>query len=406
MQPYIALAKGLRRLGHETALLAPGEYGDLAREHQLEIQPLSGCVQDIVKSDAMGALLEKGRFIQIMRHARRQLEDASPRWAREGLAACEGCDVLISGLGGLYLAAALAEALGKPLVQAYLSPFTPTSAFPGVLLPPRLAVLGGGFNRLSHHLVRQVMWRMLRQSDALVRKELRLPPCSLLGPYSRPVMANGRTAYGFSRHLTPRPRDWDASVTVAGYWFLEEGASWTPPRPLAEFLEGGEAPVYIGFGSMHARNREALGEIILGAVRESGVRAVVHAGSLGPEAGAAPDHVHVVDAVPHSWLFPRMAAVVHHGGAGTTGAGARAGRPALVVPFFGDQPFWGARIAAMKLGPPPLPRRALRKEALARSLRRLVEDETYRMNARELGESVRLEDGVRAVHDLLTGAAC
>src|SRR5690606_33997419 len=173
-----------------------------------------------------------------------------------------------------------------------------------------------------------------------------------------------------------------------GYWFLDE-PDWEPPRELADFLAAGPAPVYIGFGSMVPKDAEMTEMVVRTALKAAGVRGVVQG---DPE--TSDDQVLAVRDVPHSWLFPRMAAVVHHGGAGTTAAGLRAGAPTVVCPFFGDRPYWGERVAALGAGPAPLPFRSLTVPRLAARIRRAVEDQEMADRADELGRRIRAEDGV------------
>jgi len=404
IQPYIALALGLRSHGADVHFIAPSEYSSLAREYALNIHPLSGCINEVIQSEEMRSLLEKGSFVKIMRHARHRLEEAAPLWAAEGLDACVGCDFIISGLGGLYLAAALSEKLCIPLVQAFLVPFSPTCTFPGALIPDRFARAGRLFNLFSHHLVRQVMWQTMRKSDALVRDKLHVPSTSFWGPYHKKVMRESRTMYGFSTGLIPHPADWDDKITITGYWFLEEAISWFPSSSLAAFIDRGDKPVYIGFGSMSIRDPAEMGKIIVGAVNACGLRAVVHSSSIGGKMESPHDNIYVADSIPHSWLFPQMAAVVHHGGAGTTGAGLRAGVPSLVVPFFGDQPFWGARLADAALGPKPLPKRRLTQDTLAKALSQTVNTPYFQQNASKMGAVIRGEDGTGVAYEVLRTA--
>ena len=162
--------------------------------------------------------------------------------------------------------------------------------------------------------------------------------------------------YCFSRHVRPVPVDYPSHAHVTGYWFLGSASSWKPPDELAEFIECGDAPVYVGFGSMgFAKDAGRRREAITTALARAEVRGVLATGWGGIPAGAAGPNVITVDNVPHDWLFPRVAAVVHHGGAGTTAAGLRAGRPTLICPFVGDQPFWGSQIDQLGSGPNPYP---------------------------------------------------
>ena len=194
----------------------------------------------------------------------------------------------------------------------------------------------------------------------------------------------------------PADPEWPETVLVSGYWFLDT-PNWQPDAALAAFLSSGPPPVYVGFGSMPAEDAPRLAEMIVSAVRQAGCRAVI-AGGWSDLAQAVPagGDVLVIDGAPHDRLFPRMAAVVHHGGAGTTGAGLRAGRPTLVCPVLGDQPFWGRLVARLGAGPQPIARRDLTVERLAAALFDLTGNARYRTEAARLAEAIGREDGVSA----------
>jgi sterol 3beta-glucosyltransferase len=199
--------------------------------------------------------------------------------------------------------------------------------------------------------------------------------------------------YGFSPRVVPVPDDGPRRRIATGWWFLD-GGPWTPPPDLERFLASGGPVVSIGFGSMPGDEPGALAALVTGAVHDAGVRAVVLTGWGALEGAPAADSIIAVRSVPHDWLFPRMAAVVHHGGAGTTGAGLRSGVPNIVVPFGVDQPFWGSRVHALGAGPRPIPRRALTREALAAALRQAVTDGAMRGAAARIGTEIRADDGV------------
>lgn len=202
--------------------------------------------------------------------------------------------------------------------------------------------------------------------------------------------------YPYSQHVVPVPDDYPASAHVTGYWFLDDG-DWEPPAELADFLAAGEPPVYVGFGSMgFGRGADERRAAVLAALRVHGLRGVVATGWGGIASGeAGTDDVLVIEGAPHDWLFESVAAVVHHGGAGSTAAGLRAGRPTLVVPFLGDQPFWGARVHAIGAGPTPLPAARL-PGGLADRLGNLVHTDSYAARAAEIGAAIRAEDGLGA----------
>jgi sterol 3beta-glucosyltransferase len=393
VQPYVALGKGLEAAGHRVRVMTHVNYERLVTAHSLEFYPAKGNVQEIIESPEMRALLEKGNFLAINKHTSKLAQAAALDWAQAGLAACQGVDLIVAGIGGLNVAVALAEKLQIPLLPAFLFPFTPTRSFPGILFPQSLTKLGGTFNWLSHLLLRQIIWQGFRKADRLARLQvLNLPATSFWGPYQSAVMHRYPTVYGFSPSVIPKPADW-RNTQIVGDWFLD-ATDWTPPADLIEFLQNGSPPVYIGFGSMGSRKPEETADLVLQAISRTGQRAILQAGWGGLSKADVPNNILMINSAPHSWLFPRMAAVVHHGGAGTTAAGLRAGVPSIVIPFFGDQPFWGQRIADLGVGTAPIPRQQLTVEKLAQAIERAVTDPAMRQLAADLGAKIQAEDGI------------
>ena len=197
-----------------------------------------------------------------------------------------------------------------------------------------------------------------------------------------------------SRHVIPVPSDWPGHVFATGYWFLDAPDTWTPPDDLSAFLASGEAPVYVGFGSMVGTKPKELTDIIIGALQKANVRGVLASGWGGIEADAVPDSIFMLKQAPHSWLFPRMAALVHHGGAGTTAAGLRAGKPTFISPYFGDQPFWSERIYSLGVGPKPIHQNKLTIDSLGDAIIELVSSSAFQEKAKSLGKLICQEDGV------------
>lgn len=394
VQPYLALGKGLKAAGHIVRLITHENFEKLVTSHGIEFCPVKSNVQEVMESPELRELLERGNFLAINKYTSKLVKDISIDWARDGLIACEGTDLLIAGVGGLYLAISLAEKLRIPFLQAYIFPFTPTKAFPAVLFPQSISKLGGTVNRLSHHLFRQIMWQASRQADGLARQQvLNLPPAPFLGSYNSPILRQYPTLYGLSSSVIPQPADWH-NTHVTGYWFLDEAADWTPPATLSKFLASGAPPVYIGFGSMGSRNPAATANLVLAALERTGQRGILVSGWGGLNQSHLPPTVHMAESVPHSWLFPRVAAVVHHGGAGTTAAGLRAGVPSIIIPFFGDQLFWGQQVEKLGVGTAPIPRKKLTVELLAQAIDIAVTDPVMRQQAANLGAKIQTEDGI------------
>jgi sterol 3beta-glucosyltransferase len=201
-----------------------------------------------------------------------------------------------------------------------------------------------------------------------------------------------------SPHVVPPPADWPETVHVTGYWFLDEGADWEPPDALLAFLADGPPPVFVSFGSMAGRHPERTAAIVLDALAQTGERGLIVTGWGGLKLPDPPANIYITESIPHDWLMPRVGAVVHHGGAGTTAAGLRAGKPTIICPFVADQPFWGRRVAALGVGPAPIPQRKLTPEKLAAAIRQAMSDEDMKRAAGELGAKIRSENGIeRAV---------
>jgi sterol 3beta-glucosyltransferase len=293
----------------------------------------------------------------------------------------------------LFCMPAFAARRGFVAVLALLVPMlVPTGEAPLSGLP-RLP-LGAGYNRATYRLLQRLMhwgsrpylreWRRLHDPDRRSRDSTPMRTAR-----DRPVAV----IHGYSRHVCPRPADWPAHAMVSGWWFLPERA-WTPPAALDTFLAAGPPPVYVGFGSMAGVDPAATTAIVLAAVAQARVRAIIASGWGGIAPTEVPADVFLLDAAPHEWLFPRVAAVVHHGGAGTTAAGLRAGKPTVICPFGVDQPFWGERVRALGAGPAPIPQKRLDATRLAAAIVAATTDVAMRDAAMGLGAAIRSESGV------------
>ncbi|KAK1832819.1 glycosyltransferase family 28 domain-containing protein [Podospora conica] len=302
----------------------------------------------------------------------------------------------------------IAEKLGIPLHIMFTMPWSPTRAFPHPLANIESTNTDVVMtNYISYAMVEMMTWQGL--GDVINRfrtKILDLEPLSLI--WAPGILSRLRipTTYCWSPALIPKPADWAAEVTIAGFYFLNLASSYTPPPDLAAFLAAGPPPVYIGFGSIVVDNPNFLTRTIFDAVSMAGVRALVSKGwgGLGADSVGIPDNVFMLGNCPHDWLFQHVSAVVHHGGAGTSAAGIKCGKPTVVVPFFGDQPFWGAMIARAGAGPAPIPFTKLNSEALATAIAQALKPETL-AKAEELGAKIREERGAdiggKSFHEFL-----
>lgn len=405
VQPYLALGLGLQRAGLPVRLVAPREFANLAKKHGLPFEPLEGNPSALMThSSGQSALTYDGNVLRSLRATRRYMQAVRPVFAAmltSARQACRDARAIVIGLPCTW-GQHIAEAQEIPCVWGFLQPFSRTAAFSSALLPVRLS-LGPALNRLSHRLVELVTWLTWRSQINRWRvNELGLPPASWGAPFECLYREPGPVLYAFSPQVLAAPADWPAWHRVTGYWFLDEQQDWNPPQALEQFLQAGPAPVYVGFGSPGTRCPEEAVVLVLRALEQLGQRAVF---SLPHELQAAvrlPAFVFPLAAASHTWLFPRMLAVLHHGGAGTTAAGLRAGVPNLVLPLAIDQFFWGERLKALGVSPQPLPQRRLAVRSLAAALHQAVSDPDMRQRAAALGKAIRGEDGVAAAVEIVT----
>jgi sterol 3beta-glucosyltransferase len=399
VQPYIALGKGLQNAGHHIRFVSHQNFKSFVTSNGLEFWSVGSDVKGIVENNAMRERIEKGNFLFLMAQMAKEAKREALSFAEGGLSAAQGMDMVLAGMGGLYIGLAIAEKLNLPLLQAYVVPFTPTQNFSSVLTPK----LPTPLNRFSHQLTRQLMWQGFRSADTLARKKvLGIPTAPLWGPYKSKPTQGMPILYGFSPSVIPTPSDWGKSTHITGYWFVDEVDDWQPPSGLLNFLQSGSTPVYIGFGSMSNRNPEQTADVIIQALLRINQRAILLTGWGGLQKANTPESIFMIDSVPHSWLFPRVSAVVHHGGASTTAAGLWAGVPSVIVPFFGDQPFWGRRIADLGVGSKPIPRKKLTVDRLANAIQEVVTNEDMRQRAAILGKQIQTEDGIASSVEIIS----
>ena len=398
VQPFVALGAGLKAAGHEVTLVTGRGLEATVSDRGLRYVALDVDLLELVQSQEGRAALRSPRGALrvargLMPVMRKVLVD---EWEA---AASSGADAVVyhpKAMGGYHVA----EALGVPGFLALPVPaLSPTGAFPVPVLP--LPNLGAALNRLSYGAFfrsltlpyRSMVNRWRERTLGLPALPLRASELELRG---EPIVR----LYPCSSAVVPVPADWDGSSAMTGYWFLDQGKDWRPPDELAAFLEDGPPPVYVGFGSA-APKPEGSRTLALVALRRLGLRGVLATGRRGM---ASPGIIEI-EGAPHDWLFPRMAAVAHHGGAGTTAEGLRAGKPTAVFPSnFGDQLFWGGRVRALGAGPEPVPQKRLTIERLVGAIRAVTRDEGARRSAEGLGERVRDEGGVARAVELIERA--
>ncbi|MFF0465607.1 glycosyltransferase [Streptomyces mexicanus] len=389
--PYTGLGAELRRAGYDVALAATDTCAPFVRKAGLEFRSLPADTR------ARGGVTGKR---DLMRAAAAFVSELGQGFAD---AMGDGVDLLLLSATTAPLGWHLTEATGTPSLGVYLQPTAPTGDFPPVVTGTRS--LGRLVNRATGRFALRMADRVYEQAVARLRHRLDLPPTSPSEMRRRQEQARWPVLHGFSPALVPRPSDWRSGLEVVGNWWPHHDADERLPADLEDFLHAGPRPVLIGFGSMASGDGERLSEIAVRALRRAGLRGILQAGSA--QLAADGDDVFTIGDVPHALLFPRLAAVVHHGGAGTSAAALRAGVPAVPVPVTADQPFWARRLAAFGAATDPIPFRSLTAERLADSLDRVVKQQVYSRAAARAAQHLQSEDGagqvVKAVQQLTGG---
>ena len=412
VQPYVALGLGLQSAGHDVSLATHACWQSLVRAHGLGYRPVAGDPRSILEGNAGQMWLSSDR--SPAGFLRGFMEVAQPLMAKmsdDYWAACQDAGLILYPILAALPAAAIAEKLKVPALPAYLQHVHTTAMYPSAMMPP-MPLLGAVYNRLTYSLGGEVFWRAMRPAMNKWRQErLGLPALPRRSQFPAWDRARLPCFYGFSRVVVPRPPEWGDHVHITGYWFVRTPVDSTVAAPggqggradsrLVDFLASGPPPVFVGFGSMTGRDPEQVAGLVVEALARSRRRGLLLTGWGGLRPGDLPDDVLAIDAAPHDWLFPQVAAVVHHGGAGTTAAGLAAGKPSVVVPFFADQHFWAWRVAVLGAGPQPVPRRELTARRLAEAISEATTNPSITGRAAAIGSMIRSEDGVGTVAALL-----
>nr|XP_001394072.2 sterol glucosyltransferase [Aspergillus niger CBS 513.88] len=402
VQPFIALGTELQKFGHRVRIATHDVFSDFVTQGGLEFYPIGGDPAEL-----MAFMVKNPGLIPQISSLRAGEVQKKRAMVNEMLHGCwKSCieddpvtkipftaDAIIANPPS-FAHVHCAQALSIPVHLMFTMPWTSTKAFPHPLanlssseMNPNVA------NWVSYGVVEWLTWQGLGDVVNRWRASIDLEPVPTAeGPRLAETLKIPFT-YCWSPALIPRPRDWPANIDVCGFFFRDP-PSYEPPLELKEFLESGTTPIYIGFGSIVIDDPQKLTEIILEAIAKTGVRAIISRGwsKLG---GVPSSNTYYIDDCPHEWLFRHVAAVVHHGGAGTTACGLANGRPTTIVPFFGDQPFWGSMVARSGAGPRPIPYASLNAENLAEAIAFSLRPTTAE-SARGIALKMQHESGVAA----------
>ncbi|KAF4544240.1 uncharacterized protein LTHEOB_6358 [Lasiodiplodia theobromae] len=403
VQPFVALGTELQRHGHRVRLATHDTFASFVRDAGLEFYAIGGDPAEL-----MAYMVKNPGLIPNMRSLRAGDVQRKREMVREMLDGCwRSCvepdeltrdpfvaDAIIANPPS-FAHVHCAQALGIPVHLMFTMPWSSTRAFPHPLAnlkykdtEPSVA------NYISYGIVEWMTWQGLGDVINDWRNQMDLEPVPMSeGPCLAETLKVPFT-YCWSPALVPKPLDWPAHIDVCGFFFRDP-PKYEPPKDLAAFLDAGDPPVYIGFGSIVIDDPERMTSVILSAVKATGVRAIVSRGWSNLGEAESTEQVFYLGDCPHEWLFQHVSSVVHHGGAGTTACGLRNGKPTTIVPFFGDQPFWGNMIAASGAGPVPIPQKKLTSDNLAEAIR-YCQSPPAAQAAFEISEKMKMEEGVQA----------
>ncbi|CAG8973118.1 hypothetical protein HYALB_00007595, partial [Hymenoscyphus albidus] len=418
IQPFLKLGKNLQEYGHRVRIATHPAFKDFVESDiGLEFFSVGGDPAELmafmVKNPGMIPTMETLKKGEVGRRREQMAEMFEGFWRACINATDDEKDthnLKMMGAKAPFVADAIianppsfahihcAERLGIPLHLMFTFPYSPTQSFPHPLANIKKTNVDPGYaNFMSYPLVEMMTWQGLGDLINSFRvKTLGLEPVSTLWAPGQLYRMKVPYTYLWSPGLIPKPPDWGSEIDIAGFVFLDLASKFEPPEDLVKFLDAGEPPVYIGFGSIVVDDPDKFTTMIFEAVEKAGVRALVSKGwgGLGGE-NNTPDSIFMLENTPHDWLFPKVSAVVHHGGAGTTAIGLKCGKPTMVVPFFGDQQFWGSMIGKAGAGAEPVPYKNLTADKLADGIKYCLTDEA-KAAAEEMAKNIEAEgDGAK-----------
>jgi sterol 3beta-glucosyltransferase len=400
VQPYIALGIELKKAGHTVRLVTFENYGAWVKSFGLDFYPIKGDVSKVASSESMSEARKADNPLKLLLSFNK-LKSLVNDLQKDFFNACAGSEAIVyhPGVAIGYFAA---QHLQIPSILATPFPMTPTRDYPALIFYNSVR-LGRGFNFITHKIFEQVMW--FASSAAIKqfwKKEFGTIPVGFACPFDKQNTRFNPTVISCSSFVFPRPNDWPAGVISTGYWFLDEEVNWNPPSDLVDFINGGKPPVYVGFGSIGDPALAAqTTQLVVDALKLSGQRGVLATGWSGmSKPDNIPEGIFMLESAPHSWLFPRMAAVVHHGGAGTTAASLRAGVPSVVTPYSNDQFAWGRRVFELGAGSKPIPRKNLTAEKLSDAIKFALTKEISD-ESKNLGKKIQSENGAEAAAKII-----
>lgn len=399
LQPYVALGLGLKDAGYIVQIVSAKNEEAFVRSYGLDFYALNVDIQKLMEGDDVQKM-SKGnnplKFILSHLKGSKKLKDLMVRTQGEIWDACENADLIIFH-AGMPIGFFIAKIKNKKSVLATAFPVVTTKDYPSVLFYtfPRL---GQAFNLFTHFIFDKVFWAFAKSPvKEFWNKNVGIKMDFSTSPLKQQIKSGQPVLNGYSPRLFHQSKKWPENIHTTGSWFIEDDANVTAAADLENFINLGDPPLYIGFGSMKELSSfKKTFDLIIEALNITKQRAVVGLGwTTNNYTGAIPENIFLIESVPHSWLFPKMKMVIHHGGAGTTAAGLTAGKPTIIIPHNADQPAWGQKVYELGAGSKPIKKTKLTADKLANAILFALQP-TIIANAGQLGQQLRKEDGVKA----------
>ncbi len=393
VQPFIALALALKQKGHSVLLGAPENFQQTIQDYCIEYHKINGNLEKLMYEPEIQNLLETGSTLALLKGLQKNADKNSKEVADDLIEGCKKVDFIITTFIPLFYVASIAEKLNKPFVNIILNPpTTPTKEFPY----PEFDFLNfPAYNRFTYKLLNFFIWQAYKKRINTFRNGLGLANCSrsLLKTMEENAVP---TVYAFSETLISRPKDWSLNFKIAGFLSLNQEVNNTD-KTLETWLNNGEKPIYIGFGSIPIPKK--LLEFIPQILAKTSERIILCKGWSMIGELPTNENLFVIDKADHQWLFPRCKVAIFHGGAGTLSTVLKTKLPSIIISIFADQPIWGKILEHKKLGV-HIPVKSLTADKLISAIR-LSQSDEIKNNVLAVGEQIRNENGLEnAVYEI------
>lgn len=395
IRPFIVLGKKLQQMGHQCSIMSGERNEQFVTDEglgydrwDLDLPEARQVEQGLMDGDSSRKAAKKMSGV---------VNKLMSLWVEQAIAAAKDSRLIIAANQAVPLAMSIGEKFDIPVVTVYFAPLTPSRTIPPFFLK-KIFKLPGFINLAVWQFLRLAMWRFVAKSFADCRQSLGLPAWPWSGPWTDKNNAARKVLYAFSQHIVPRPSEWPQdTIKITGNWFGDVSTTQQVSPELEQFIAEGDAPIYIGFGSMASSDPAGLTQKIINVIKRSGIRAVIMSGGGALKTdmilAANLPGVICVESVSHEWLFPRVKAVFHHGGGGTVAAAAKAGTPQIVMPFIYDQFYWAWQLEALGVSGGSIDMKRSGEAEIEHALNKSFSAEV-KSQAKRLGYQVSQEHGV------------